>query len=34
VEGRGNEGTRLIFNTEEDERSKKKAGAAVDSLFV
>jgi hypothetical protein len=26
--------TRLIFNTEEDERSRKKAEAAMNSLFV
>jgi hypothetical protein len=32
--GRENERTRLIFNTEEDERSRKKAEAAIDSLFV
>jgi hypothetical protein len=33
-EGRKGKRTRLIFNTEEDERSRKKAEAAMNSLFV
>jgi hypothetical protein len=33
-EEKGKKETRLIFNTEEDERSRKKAEAAMNSLFV